>query len=146
MIKNERFPPEVPACQSPPAKELVRRTGEAAGRDPPLEEKIKMDKRSLEIAHQLKRDIEKEVNVFDMRIFGSRSRDDFEADSDLDIFIELEENNPEVRKLIGHLTWKIGFENELVITTIIFTRDELENGPMKFSPIYKNIMREGVAV
>jgi len=105
-----------------------------------------MDKRSLEIAHQLKKNIEKELNVIDMRIFGSRARDDFEKDSDLDIYLELEENNPEVRKLIGHLTWKIGFENELVITTIIFTRDELENGPMKYSPIYRSIERDGVAV
>jgi len=105
-----------------------------------------MDKRSLEIAHQLKKNIEKEIKVIDMRIFGSRARDNFEKDSDLDIYLELEENNPEVRKLIDHLTWKIGFENELVITTIIFTRDELENGPMKYSPIYRSIERDGVAV
>jgi len=105
-----------------------------------------MDKRSLEIAHQLKRDIEKEVKVIDMRIFGSRARGDFQEDSDLDIYIELENNSSEIEDIIFYIVWKIGFENELVITTIIFTRDELENGPMKFSPIYRNIMREGVAV
>ncbi|MBC8527778.1 MAG: nucleotidyltransferase domain-containing protein [Candidatus Cloacimonetes bacterium] len=113
-----------------------------------------MDKRSLEIARQLKKDIEKNLskgstsggNVIDMRIFGSRARDDFEKDSDLDIFIELEKNNPEIRKIIGHLTWKFGFENGFVITTIIFTRDELENGPMKYSPIYRSIERDGIEV
>ncbi|MEA3476434.1 MAG: nucleotidyltransferase domain-containing protein [Candidatus Cloacimonadota bacterium] len=105
-----------------------------------------MDKRSLEIARQLKIEIEKDLNVTDMRIFGSRARDDFEEDSDLDVYIELENNSSEIEDKIFHIVWKIGFENELVITTIIFTRDELENGPMKFSPIYRNIMREGVTV
>ena len=105
-----------------------------------------MDKRSLEIARQLKKDIEKNLNVIDMRIFGSRARDDFEADSDLDIYLELEKNNYEIEDKIFNIVWKIGFENNLVITTIIFTIDELENGPMKYSPIYRNIMREGVLV
>jgi len=105
-----------------------------------------MDKRSLEIANQLKKEIEKDLNVIDMRIFGSRARNDFQEDSDLDIYLELEENSYEIEDKIFNIVWKIGFENELVITTIIFTRDELENGPMKYSPIYKNVMREGVAV
>ncbi|MCK4357916.1 MAG: nucleotidyltransferase domain-containing protein [Candidatus Cloacimonetes bacterium] len=105
-----------------------------------------MDKRSLEIARQLKKDIEKNLNVIGMRIFGSRARDDFEEDSDLDIFIELEKNNPGVRKIISHLSWKIGFENEIIITTIVLTRDELENGPMKYSPIYRSIERDGIEV
>ncbi|MCK4339924.1 MAG: nucleotidyltransferase domain-containing protein [Candidatus Cloacimonetes bacterium] len=105
-----------------------------------------MDKKGLELAKQLKKEIEKELNVIDMRIFGSRARDDFNEDSDLDIYLKLEKNNPEVRKIVGHLTWKFGFENGLVITTIIFTRDELENGPMKYSPIYRSIERDGIEV
>ncbi|MBC8527775.1 MAG: nucleotidyltransferase domain-containing protein [Candidatus Cloacimonetes bacterium] len=113
-----------------------------------------MDKRSLEIARQLKKDIKKNLskgstsggNVIDMRIFGSRARDDFEKDSDLDIYIELEENSYEIEDKIFNIIWEIGFENNLVITTIIFTRDELENGPIKYSPIYKNIMREGLVL
>ncbi len=94
----------------------------------------------------MKRRIEEKVKVIDMRIFGSRARDDFEEDSDLDVFIELEESNPEVLEYISHVSWKIGFENELVITTVIFTIDELLNSPMKFSPIYRSIKRDGVGV
>ncbi|MCK4357914.1 MAG: nucleotidyltransferase domain-containing protein [Candidatus Cloacimonetes bacterium] len=105
-----------------------------------------MDKRSLEIARQLKKDIEKNLNVIGMRIFGSRARDDFEEDSDLDIFIELEENNPAVRKLIDHLSWKIGFENDLIIMTLIHSKDEVENGIYKYTLIYKSILRDGIVV
>ena len=105
-----------------------------------------MDKKSLEIARQLKKDIEKDLNIIDMRIFGSRARDDFDEYSDLDIYLELEKNNYEIEDKIFNIVWKIGLENNLVITTIIFTIDELENGPMKYSPIYRNIMREGVLV
>ena len=105
-----------------------------------------MDKRSLESAHQLKREIEKEVKIFDMCIFGSCARNDFEADSDLDIFIELEENNPEIRKLIDHLSWKIGFEIDLIIMTLIHSKDEVENGIYKYTLIYKSILRDGIVV
>jgi predicted nucleotidyltransferase len=105
-----------------------------------------MDKRSLEIARQLKKEIEKDLNVIDMRIFGSHARDDFEEDSDLDIFIELEKNNPEIRKLIDHLSWEIAFENDLIIMTLIHSKDEVENGIYKYTPIYKSIVRDGIVV
>ncbi|MBC8527776.1 MAG: nucleotidyltransferase domain-containing protein [Candidatus Cloacimonetes bacterium] len=113
-----------------------------------------MDKKSLEIARQLKKDIEKNLskgstsggNVIDMRIFGSRARDDFEEDSDLDIFLELEENNPKIRNIIDHLSWKIGFENDLIIMTLIHSKDEVENGIYKYTLIYKSILRDGIVV
>ncbi len=105
-----------------------------------------MDKKSLKLAKQLKKEIAKEYKVLDMRLFGSRARDDFEEDSDLDIFVELEDNNPEIRKFVRHLSWKIGFENDIVIMTLIITKDRIENGPMRYSPIYRNIEKDGVAV
>jgi len=64
----------------------------------------------------------------------------------LDIYLEVKQNNPEIEDKIFDNVWKIGFDNEIVITTIIFTREEIENGPMKFSPIYKSVMRDGIVV
>ena len=105
-----------------------------------------MDKKSLEIAKQLKHEIGKELKILDMRIFGSRARDDYREDSDLDIFVELEDNNPEIRKFVRHLSWKIGFENDIIIMTLIITKAKIEKGPMRYSPVYRSIERDGVAV
>jgi hypothetical protein len=40
----------------------------------------------------------------------------------------------------------VGYQNYTVISPLIFTRDELENSPLRASPIVKAIAEEGVAV
>ena len=48
-------------------------------------------------------------------------------------------------KWIRELAWEVGFQNEYVITTIVFDADQFENGPMSESTLVANIMREGIA-
>jgi hypothetical protein len=50
----------------------------------------------------------------------------------------------EDRRTIGHIAWEVGFEHERVITTVCFTREEFERGPMSESTLVANILREGV--
>jgi hypothetical protein len=37
-------------------------------------------------------------------------------------------------------------KNTAVISTLIFSRDEIENSPLRASSIVENIMREGIEV
>ena len=105
-----------------------------------------MDKKSLKLAKQLKKEIAKEYKILDMRIFGSRARGDFDEESDLDIYLELDKNNSTIRKNIFNIEWQIGFDNDIIIMTLIHSKEEIENGPMKFSHIYKSVMRDGIVV
>ena len=41
---------------------------------------------------------------------------------------------------------EIGFENLVFISSLIFTRHEIEDSPIKASPIVKNICEEGIKV
>jgi hypothetical protein len=64
----------------------------------------------------------------------------------MDVFIEVESTDKELNEKIFEITWEIGFKHFMVISTLIFTRDELENSPLRASSIVKNIGREGVTV
>jgi predicted nucleotidyltransferase len=76
--------------------------------------------------------------------FGSRARGDATWESDLDVCVVAEELTYKDRHTIGDMAWEVGFEYELVITTVCFTREEFAHGPCSESPLVLNILREGV--
>ncbi len=105
-----------------------------------------MTPKDREIAKELKRRLSEVVHLLDFRVFGSRARGDADEYSDMDVFIEVGAVNKELSEKIFDITWEIGFKHFMVISTLIFTRDELENSPLRSSSIIKNIGREGVTV
>ena len=98
------------------------------------------------IAKELKERLSKIVRLVDFRVFGSRARGDTDEYSDMDIFIEVEYLDKQLKKQIRDITWEIGFENSTYISPLIFTRYEIEDSPLRASPIVQNITEEGVKV
>ncbi|MHB1679138.1 MAG: nucleotidyltransferase domain-containing protein [bacterium] len=105
-----------------------------------------MKQRDKEIVKELKKRLSEAVQLIDLRVFGSRARGDEGEYSDMDIFIELSYLNKHQKQKIQDIIWEIGFENSIYISPLIFTRYELENSPLRFSPIVKNIFEEGIKV
>jgi predicted nucleotidyltransferase len=105
-----------------------------------------MDKTAYIIAEKLKNRISKKIHLVDLRIFGSRARNDGNEFSDLDIFLEVESINSTQKESILDVTWETGLEFGMVISPLIFTRDEVENSALRSSPVLMNILREGVSV
>jgi predicted nucleotidyltransferase len=102
---------------------------------------IEADRR---IAREFQRRLAALAPVLDLRVFGSRARGDATPDSDLDVFIQLEEVTPELRQRISEIAWEVGFETGRVISTVVTTRAELELGAMGANPLILDIKREGV--
>ena len=98
------------------------------------------------IAKELKERLSKIVRLVDFRVFGLRARGDTDEYSDMDIFIEVEYLDKQLKKQIRDITWEIGFENSTYISPLIFTRYEIEDSPLRASPIVQNITEEGVKV
>jgi predicted nucleotidyltransferase len=96
------------------------------------------------IAREFRRRLSAIASILDLRVFGSRARGDAAPDSDLDLFIELEEATPELRQRISEIAGEVGFEMDRVISTVVTTRDDLEHGAMGANPLVLNVEREGV--
>jgi predicted nucleotidyltransferase len=105
-----------------------------------------MKARDYEIAKGLKERLSEVVHIIDFRVFGSRARGVTDEYSDMDVFIEVEYIDKELEEKIYHIAWKVGFENSIFISPLIFTKDEIEDSPLRASPIVKNIEEEGVKV
>ena len=99
-----------------------------------------------QIAEELKKRLSAAGKLLDFRVFGSRIRGDADEYSDMDVFLEVEALDGELKEKIQEIVWEVGFENYLVIATLIFTRDEIENSPLRSSPIVKSIAEEGIRI
>jgi len=105
-----------------------------------------MTHRDMKIAEELKKRLSEAVHLIDFKVFGSRARGDSEEYSDMDVFLEVESIDKELKEKISDIIWEVGFNNYLIISFLIFTREEVENSPLRSSPILKNINSEGVRI
>ncbi|MDY6968945.1 MAG: nucleotidyltransferase domain-containing protein [Spirochaetota bacterium] len=90
--------------------------------------------------------IDKKYNLIDIEIFGSKARGDYTKESDIDIMIILHELNPTIEAEIDDIIFNINLKYDVLICIVIFTKKELEDGPMDESPLFRTIRREGVMV
>jgi hypothetical protein len=51
-----------------------------------------------------------------------------------------------LEETVNQIAWEVGFEHSVFISPLIFTRNEIENSPLRVAPIVKNINREGVSI
>jgi predicted nucleotidyltransferase len=76
--------------------------------------------------------------------FGSRVRGGATWESDLDVCVVLEDFDPNIRMQISDIAWEVGFERDLVITTVVFSREMFERGRCSVSGLVQTIREEGV--
>jgi len=77
--------------------------------------------------------------------FGSYPRGTATEESDLDVCVVLKEFKPEDRFVISDLAWEAGFDYDILISTIVISGYDYENGSMSASPLIESIKSEGVA-
>lgn len=79
-------------------------------------------------------------------LFGSHARGDAHGGSDWDILILLDKDRitPIDKDVISYPIFELGWELNEMIHPIMFTTKEWES--KSFTPFYKNVMKEGVAL
>lgn len=107
---------------------------------------IKLKENEKRAIFRLKEALKERYALLDFRLFGSKARGEDTTDSDIDIMIELEEYTPQIESEIDDLVFEINLSLDCFISTVIFGKKELEEGPLGESPIYRVIAREGIKV
>ena len=77
--------------------------------------------------------------------FGSRARGEATTDSDLDVCVVLARFSPKIRAEVSDIAWRVGFDRDVVISTIVFSREQFLRGPCSVSPLVGAIREQGVA-
>ena len=76
--------------------------------------------------------------------FGSRARGIATWESDLDTCIVLDRVDETIDRQLRDIAWEVGFENDRVITTVVFDAEQFESGPMSESTLVANILQDGI--
>lgn len=105
-----------------------------------------MTVKDREIAGKLKQRLLEIGSLVDFKVYGSRARGSAVEDSDMDVFIEVETLNRDIKEKIRQIAWEVGFEHLIHISPLIFTRHEIEESPLRASDIVRNISEYGVAI
>ena len=92
------------------------------------------------IVHRLK----SEFGAKRVVLYGSAARGTMDSESDIDLLIALPSVDWEMEKRIGKIAFDAGLEIDRVISTLCFSVSDLEEGPMRASPLIHNIRQEGV--
>jgi hypothetical protein len=62
----------------------------------------------------------------------------------MDVLVIVNEISPELEDYVSECAWEAGFKDGIVIVPVVFTRDEWENSPERYSLLAEAIRAEGV--
>lgn len=94
----------------------------------------------------LKNMISRKYKLIDFVLYGSKASGIDTEESDIDVMVETEEESRDVRWDIYNMAAEVNMAFGCVISPILFSRRELEEGPMDESPIYRRIAQEGIRI
>lgn len=103
-----------------------------------------LEPNELQALRDLKNSLNLGFSLVDLRLYGSKARGTADADSDIDVMIELEELTPAFYDNVFDLIFDVNLRHGVFISAVLFGRKELEDGPMSASPLFKAIERDGV--
>ena len=91
--------------------------------------------------------LSKRLSLYRVILFGSRARGDAMPYSDMDVLVILNESTSEQdNDYVSDCAWEAGFEHGIVIVPVVFTREEWENSPERYSLLAQDVREEGVLI
>jgi len=103
-------------------------------------EKKALNEFSLQIKNALKK------NLFDLKLFGSKSTGKFQDESDIDILIVIDQRDEEVMNTISDIMLDLELKYACKISPIVLTSTELLKNRQHKTLFYHEISRDGVTL
>jgi uncharacterized protein len=106
-----------------------------------------MTNQEMGLIQKFKTLLARRLTGYEVIAFGSRARGEADEDSDLDILVIIEEPfNEATEDFVSHCAWEVGFEAGIVVSSIVVSRKEWQEGPQQASLLALAIRNEGIAV
>ncbi len=101
------------------------------------------DRRAVEAASQM---LKERFPVQRVILFGSKARGDDDPESDIDLLVLTSRSiSWEERKEIIHSLFSVEMVHDVVISLLIATMLDWEDGPFSVMPIHEEVAEDGVA-
>ena len=104
-----------------------------------------MNAREAEVLRLFAAEVRRHFPTARIWAFGSRVRGEAREDSDLDVCVVVDELDEAADKAIMRIAWRVGFDHDLLISTVTYSGDEFGRGPLAASPLVRTVREEGVA-
>ena len=85
-------------------------------------------------------------DVLSITLYGSQARGDAHPESDIDLFLVVQDNTPTLREAFHDLAWQVQFKHDMVISDIIRSQEEAHQMQAQGFPYYQNIEKEGIVL
>ena len=95
---------------------------------------------------ELKKILMSKYSLIEFKLFGSKARDKETRESDIDIFIIIEECNWTIEKDIYELCFELSLKYEVLLSPVVYSKDDAQNNIIQATPFYQTIAREGVSI
>lgn len=100
-----------------------------------------------QILEKFKSSLLKRLSVHKVVLFGSRARGDADPYSDMDVVVVLDNvSDDQDHNYVSDCAWEAGFEHGIVVVPIIYSRNEWEESPERYSLLAMAIDKEGVTI
>ncbi len=100
-----------------------------------------------QILESFKLSLLKRLAVHKVILFGSRARGDADVYSDMDVVVVLDQLSSVIDvDYVSDCAWEAGFEHGIVVVPIVYSRDEWEKSPERYSLLAMAVEQEGVTI
>lgn len=82
--------------------------------------------------------------IVELRLFGSKARGESSPESDIDVLVVMEEVTPQLKNHVVDLAFDINLEHRVLISPVVFSREQREHHLWRVTHFGRATMREGI--